>query len=428
MGHEVRLMPPAYVKPFVKRHKNDAVDAEAICEPAQRPSMRFVAVKSEEHQAAALVFRTRDLAVKQRTQIANAIRGHLAEYGWVAFKGAFHLTKLADLLEDGEIGETLPEAARPMFAMMVDMLGDLDKRIAVLDKEITRRAREDEVARRLMTISGIDGGLYAINPEAGFFGVAPGTGHRTNRNAINTLSANCIFTNTALTADGDVWREGLTKEPPADLTDWRGNPYDPAGGRPAAHPNARFAVPASQCPTIAPEWEWPEGVPISAILFGGRRATAVPLVTEAFDWEHGVYLAANIASEGTAAAENTVGELRRDPFAMLPFCGYHIADYFAHWLRIGAAAQSDAAGLPRMFMVNWFRKDATEKFIWPGFGDNVRALKWVTERIDRNAMARSTPIGLLPEAGALDLSGLTLSSVESEALLSVDPSVWVREA
>lgn len=275
---------------------------------------------------------------------------------------------------------------------------------------------------------GKDGRLYAINPEAGFFGVAPGTGPGTNRNAINTLSANCIFTNTALTADGDVWWEGLTKEPPADLTDWRGNPHDPAGVSPAAHPNARFAVPASQCPTIALEWESPEGVPISAILFGGRRATAVPLVTEAFDWEHGVYLAANIASEGTAAAENTVGELRRDPFAMLPFCGYHIADYFAHWLRIGAAAQSDAARLPRIFMVNWFRKDATGKFIWPGFGDNVRALKWVTERIDGKATARSTPIGLLPEAGSLDLTGLTLSSVESEALLSVDPSVWIREA
>jgi phosphoenolpyruvate carboxykinase (GTP) len=275
---------------------------------------------------------------------------------------------------------------------------------------------------------GKDGRLYAINPEAGFFGVAPGTGPSTNRNAIATLTENCIFTNPALTADGDVWWEGLTKIPPECLTDWTGAPYDPASGKPAAHPNARFAVPAAQCPSIAPEWDSPDGVPISAILFGGRRATAVPLVTEAYDWEHGVYLAANIASEGTAAAENAVGELRRDPFAMLPFCGYHIADYFNHWLRIGAAAQSDASVLPKIFLVNWFRKDKTGKFLWPGFGDNARALKWIVERIDGASAATATEIGLLPRAGALDLSGLSLDAEQTHDLLSVDTAVWIDEA
>jgi phosphoenolpyruvate carboxykinase (GTP) len=275
---------------------------------------------------------------------------------------------------------------------------------------------------------GKDGRLYAINPEAGFFGVAPGTGPSTNRNAIETLTGNCIFTNTALTADGDVWWEGLTKTAPEGLTDWTGAPYDPASGRPAAHPNARFTVPAEQCPVIASEWDSPDGVPISAILFGGRRATAVPLVSEAFDWEHGVYLAANIASEGTAAAENKVGELRRDPFAMLPFCGYHIADYFAHWLRIGASAQSDASVLPKIFLVNWFRKDQAGRYIWPGFGDNARALKWIVERCEGGAGAASTPIGLVPEADALDLTGLDLTRERLDELLGVDTQVWAEEA
>ncbi|MBU3076810.1 phosphoenolpyruvate carboxykinase (GTP) [Sphingomonas quercus] len=275
---------------------------------------------------------------------------------------------------------------------------------------------------------GRDGRLYAINPEAGFFGVAPGTGLATNRNAIATLTGNCIFTNTALTADGDVWWEGLTDTPPEGLTDWTGQPYDPASGKPAAHPNARFTAPADQCPVIADEWDSPDGVPISAILFGGRRASAVPLVTEAFDWDHGVYLAANIASEGTAAAENKVGELRRDPFAMLPFCGYHIGDYFTHWLRVGASAQSDPSVLPRLFLVNWFRKDAQGKFMWPGFGDNARVLKWIVERVEGRAEAQSTPIGLLPTETALDLGGLSLSAERLTALLSVDKAVWAEEA
>ena len=275
---------------------------------------------------------------------------------------------------------------------------------------------------------GKDGRLYAINPEAGFFGVAPGTGPTTNRNAIATLTKNCIFTNTALTADGDVWWEGLTETPPDGLIDWTGSPYDPASGKPAAHPNARFTVPAAQCPVIASEWDSQQGVPISAILFGGRRATAVPLATQAFDWEHGVYLAANIASEGTAAAENKVGELRRDPFAMLPFCGYHIADYFNHWLRIGASAQSDASVLPGIFMVNWFRKDQSGKYIWPGFGDNARALKWIVERCDGRVGGASTAIGFVPEASDLDLTGLDLTSGQLAELLGVDPEIWIGEA
>jgi phosphoenolpyruvate carboxykinase (GTP) len=275
---------------------------------------------------------------------------------------------------------------------------------------------------------GKDGRLYAINPEAGFFGVAPGTGPTTNRNAVETLTGNCIFTNTALTEEDDVWWEGLTDTPPAGLTDWQGQRWSPASGKPAAHPNARFTVPAGQCPAIAPEWDSPEGVPISAILFGGRRASAVPLVTEAFDWQHGVYLAANIASEGTAAAENKVGELRRDPFAMLPFCGYHMADYFGHWLRMGAAAQSDASRLPRLNLVNWFRKDGDGKFAWPGFGENARVLKWIVERVEGAADARETPIGLLPADGALDLSGLTLSDARKDLLLDVDNDVWREEA
>ena len=273
---------------------------------------------------------------------------------------------------------------------------------------------------------GKDGRLYAVNPEAGFFGVAPGTGMSTNRNAVETLYANSIFTNTALTMDGDVWWEGLTDIPPAKLIDWQGNPWSPDSGKPAAHPNARFTVPASQCPAIADEWDDPAGVPISAILFGGRRATAVPLVTEAFDWNHGVYLAANVASETTAAAEARAGILRRDPFAMLPFCGYAMPDYFAHWLKLGATA--DPAKLPRIFMVNWFRKNAKGKFLWPGFGDNVRVLKWIVERCEGTAEAIDSPVGRLPIAGDLDLSGLNIPSEDLTELLTVDRDIWTGEA
>jgi phosphoenolpyruvate carboxykinase (GTP) len=274
---------------------------------------------------------------------------------------------------------------------------------------------------------GDDGRLYAINPEAGFFGVAPGTSAATNRNALESCSKNTVFTNVALTEDGDVWWEGLSKEPPPNLTDWRGRKWSPSSGEPAAHPNARFACPADQCPVIASEWADPKGVPISAILFGGRRASAVPLVTEAFDWEHGVFMGSTVASEGTAAAENRVGELRRDPFAMLPFCGYNMGDYFAHWLRIGATA-SDPAKLPRIFFVNWFRKDTNGKFIWPGFGENSRVLKWIVGRLEGTAHANETAIGRVPAKSSLDVGGLGLSDDQLETLLSVNHDVWREEA
>jgi len=271
---------------------------------------------------------------------------------------------------------------------------------------------------------GEDGRLWAINPEAGFFGVAPGTGESTNVTAVETLWGNTIFTNVALRDDGDVWWEGLTDKPPAHLIDWEGNDWTPDSGRPAAHPNSRFTVSAAQCPQIADGWD--EAVPLDAILFGGRRATNVPLVAEATDWTHGVFMGATISSEQTAAAEGTVGELRRDPFAMLPFCGYNMADYWAHWLSIGQKLRFDRA--PRVFQVNWFRKGEDGRFLWPGFGDNSRVIEWIVRRIEGRVPAVESPIGRLPQASDLNTDGLDITVEDLEALFAIDRESWLKEA
>ncbi|HHU51579.1 MAG TPA: phosphoenolpyruvate carboxykinase (GTP) [Firmicutes bacterium] len=273
---------------------------------------------------------------------------------------------------------------------------------------------------------GADGRLYAINPEAGFFGVAPGTSYHSNPNAMESVAKNTIFTNVALTDDGDIWWEGIDGDTPDHLIDWTGNDWNPDSGKPAAHPNARFTAPASQCPSIAPEWEDPNGVPISAILFGGRRPSTIPLVHESFDWKHGVFLGSIVGSEITAATiSSKIGQVRRDPFAMLPFCGYHMGDYFRHWLNIGAKAGSDK--LPKIFYVNWFRKDKDGRWLWPGFGENSRVLKWIFERIEGEGKAEKTAIGYMPTIDAIDRDGLDVSDADMTELLKVNTEEWLEE-
>jgi phosphoenolpyruvate carboxykinase (GTP) len=272
---------------------------------------------------------------------------------------------------------------------------------------------------------GADGRLYAINPEYGFFGVAPGTNLDSNRNAMLSAAHDTIFTNCAVTPEGDVWWEGMTKEKPAELVDWLRRPWTPASGRKAAHPNSRFTTPASQCPVIAPEWEDPNGVPIDAILFGGRRAEIMPLVTESFNWQHGTFMGATASSETTAAAAGKVGQLRRDPMAMLPFCGYNMGEYFNHWLEIGKRSEGK---LPKIFYVNWFRTDERGKFLWPGYGENSRVLKWIFERCDGKVKARDTAIGRLPYPEDLDTRGLEIAPAALQKLLTVNIEGWRKEA
>jgi phosphoenolpyruvate carboxykinase (GTP) len=332
------------------------------------------------------------------------------EQGWMAE----HMLILGLESPDGKVtymGAAFPSACgKTNLAMMVSTLESQGYRVWTVGDDIA-----------WMKI-GADGYLHAINPEAGFFGVAPGTSMKTNRNVMSALCKNTIFTNVAMTAEREPWWEGIDGEPAAGLINWKGQAWDTSKG-PAAHPNARYTVPAHQSPSISPQWEAPEGVPISAFIFGGRRARVAPLVYESFDWQHGVFVGATMASETTAAATGNVGIVRRDPMAMLPFCGYNMADYFWHWLEMGKRIPHP----PKIFHVNWFRKGANGKFLWPGYGENVRALKWILERVEGSGRAQETPIGHVPARGALTLDGLNISPETVDELLHVDPEDWEQE-